>query len=37
MTEAEAIVIVTREIKALSSNFDSDDYADAVDQAEFVH
>ncbi|MFA5397535.1 MAG: hypothetical protein WC346_16110 [Methanogenium sp.] len=34
MTEAEAIVIVTREIKALSSNFDSDDYADAVDQAE---
>jgi hypothetical protein len=34
MTESEAIVIVTREIKALSSNFVSDDYADAVDAAE---
>lgn len=34
MTESEAIVIVTREIKALSSNFDSDDYADAIDSAE---
>ena len=34
MTESEAVVIVTREIKALSSNFASDDYADAVDAAE---
>ncbi len=34
MTESEAIVIITREIKALSSNFDADDYADAVDASE---
>ncbi len=34
MIESEAIVVITREIKALSSNFDSDDYADAVDEAE---
>jgi hypothetical protein len=34
MTESEAIIVITREIKALSSNFDSDDYADAVDQSE---
>lgn len=34
MTEAEAIVVITREIKALSSNFTADDYTDAVDQAE---
>lgn len=34
MTESEAVVIITREIKALSSNFDSDNYADAVDASE---
>ncbi len=34
MTESEAIIKITREIKALSSNFVSDDYADAVDDAE---
>lgn len=34
MTEAELIVIITREVKGLSTNFDSDDYADAVDTAE---
>jgi len=34
MTESEAITKITREIKGLSSNFDSDDYADAVDDAE---
>jgi hypothetical protein len=34
MTEAEAIVVITREIKALSSNFVAADYADAVDAAE---
>ena len=34
MTESEAIVIITREIKALSSNFVANDYADAVDASE---
>ncbi len=34
MTEAELIAIVTREIRGLSTNFDGDDYADAVDSAE---
>ena len=34
MIETEAIAVITREIKALSSNFDSDDYADAVDASE---
>ncbi len=33
MTESELIVVITREIKALASNFSADDYADAVDEA----
>jgi len=34
MTEPELIVVLTREISDLSSQFDSDDYADAVDSSE---
>lgn len=34
MIESELITKVQREIKGLSSEFDSDDYADAVDNAE---
>lgn len=34
MIEADLITLVTREIMGLSSKFDSDNYADAVDNAE---
>lgn len=34
MTEADGIALITREIKGLSDEFDSDDYSDAVDAAE---
>ncbi len=34
MTESDAITLITREIRALSSNFVAADYADAVDAAE---
>lgn len=34
MTEDELITIVTRKMKDLASEFDDDDYADAVDDAE---
>jgi hypothetical protein len=34
MTEAELIIQVTRELRSLATNFDSDDFADAVDASE---
>jgi hypothetical protein len=34
MTESEAITLITREIKGLSSNLEDADYSDAVDNAE---
>ena len=34
MTESALLIVVEREIKGLSSNFNADNYADAVDEAE---